>query len=407
MSTKRDYYEILGVSKSASADEMKSAYRKMAMKYHPDRNPGDKEAEGKFKELNEAYDVLRDEQKRAAYDRFGHQAFENGGMGGGDPFGGMGGFGGFGGMGGGGGFADIFDAMFGEYMNQGGGAGSGANRGNDLRFNLEISLEDAFKGKSTEIRVPSSVTCDSCHGSGAKAGTQPQTCGNCQGRGKVRMQQGFFTIERTCPVCSGAGRVIKDPCPTCSGTGSVRRERTLKVDIPAGVDDGTRIRLANEGEAGVRGGMPGDLYIFLSIKPHPLFHRDDANLRCRVPLPLVTAALGGQIEVPSIDGARLNISIPAGTQTGQQFRMRGKGMSILKSAQRGDLYIEVYVETPQNLSPKQQELLREFAEEGKRHSESADGGKGGDGGSSSGDKNSPESQNFLGRVKEFFEGFAA
>ena len=401
MSKKRDYYEILGVSKSASADEMKSAYRKMAMKYHPDRNPGDHEAEARFKELNEAYDVLRDEQKRAAYDRFGHQAFENGGMGGmggGDPFAGFGGFGGFGGAAD---FANVFDAMFGEYMNAGGGRG-GSNRGNDLRFNLDISLEEAFKGKSTEIRVPSSITCESCHGSGAKAGTQPQTCSHCRGHGKVRMQQGFFTIERTCPVCSGAGRVIKDPCPTCSGTGRVHRERTLKVEIPAGVDEGMRIRLAGEGEAGMRGGLSGDLYIFVSVKPHPLFVRKKADLHCRVPLPLVTAALGGAIEVPSIDGARLTVTIPSGTQTGQQFRMRGKGMSIVKNAQRGDLYIEVYVETPRNLTKRQEDLLREFAEEAKKSGKDDDSST-----PPHSDNNSPESQNFFSRVKEFFEGFAA
>lgn len=386
--SKRDYYEILGVSKSASADEMKSAYRRLAMKYHPDRNPGDKSAESNFKELNEAYDVLRDEQKRAAYDRFGHQAFDNGmgggGRGGADPFAGFGGFN-FG-RGGGGGFADIFDTIFSEYANARTG---GNNRGNDARYNLDITLEEAFKGKSAEIRVTGSLVCDICNGSGAKPGTQPTACPTCHGHGKIRTQQGFFTVERTCPACSGAGRVIKDPCPGCSGTGRVRRERTLKVDIPAGVEDGSRIRLAGEGEGGVRGGPAGDLYLFLSVKPHPLFQRDGAELYCRVPLPLTTAALGGEIEVPSIDGSRINVSIPPGTQTGQQFRLRGKGMSVLRSSQRGDLYIEVVVETPRNLSERQKELLREFA------GESA--------GSAS---TSPDSQSFFSRVKEFFEGFA-
>ncbi len=389
--SKRDYYEILGVSKGASADEMKSAYRRLAMQYHPDRNPGDKSAEAKFKELNEAYDVLRDEQKRAAYDRFGHQAFDNGmggGRGDGDPFGG--GFGGFNFGRGGGGFADIFDTIFSEYANaRSGGGGGGGNRGNDARYNLEISLEEAFKGKSAEIRVPSSLVCDICNGNGAKPGTQPTACPTCHGHGKIRTQQGFFTLERTCPACSGAGRVIKEPCPGCGGTGRVRRERTLKVDIPAGVEDGSRIRLSGEGEAGMRGGQPGDLYLFLSVKAHPLFQRDGAELYCRVPLPLTTAALGGEIEVPSIDGSRVNVSIPPGTQTGQQFRLRGKGMSVLRSSQRGDLYIEVAVETPRNLTERQKELLREFAQE-------------------SGDSTStsPDSQSFFSRVKEFFEGFA-
>ncbi len=385
MANKRDYYEVLGVAKGASADELKKAYRKLAMEHHPDRNHGDPSAEGKFKELNEAYDVLKDDQKRAAYDRFGHQAFAGGGGGGGggDPFAGFGGFN-FG-QGGGGGFADIFDEMFGEFMNarpQG-----GAGRGADMRYNLEISLEDAFKGSQAQIRVPSSITCEGCNGSGAKAGTQPTTCTTCHGHGKVRAQQGFFTIERTCPSCSGAGRVIKTPCPTCGGSGRTRRERTLKVDIPAGVEDGTRIRLSGEGEAGMRGAPAGDLYIFLSLKAHPLFQREGADLHCRVPLPMSTAALGGEIEIPSIDGSRTKLTINPGTQTGQQYRLRAKGMSVLKSGQRGDLYVEAMVETPRNLTPRQQELLREFAAEA---------------GENPGMH--PESQGFFSKVKDFFEG---
>ncbi len=388
--SKQDLYEILGASKGATAEELKAAYRKKALKYHPDRNPGDKEAEAHFKEVNAAYDILRDDQRRAAYDRFGHQAFENGmGGGGGDPFGGFGGFN-FG-QGGGGGFADIFDAMFGEYMNRGQGGGN-VNRGADIRYNMDITLEEAFKGKSAEIRVPTSIICESCSGTGAKAGTQPVSCPTCHGQGKIRAQQGFFTIERTCPACNGAGRVIKDPCPTCHAQGRVRKERMLKVDIPAGVDDGTRIRLSNEGEAGARGGHAGDLYIFLNVKAHPLFQRNDAELHCRVPLPLVTAALGGEIEIPSIDGSRVKINIPPATQTGQQFRVRGKGMSILKTHHRGDLYIEAVVETPRNLSKRQEALLKEFAAE----NEGAENAN-----------TSPESHSFFSRVKDFFEGFTS
>jgi len=385
--SKRDYYDILGAAKGASAEDLKKAYRKLAMEYHPDRNPGDKTAEAKFKELNEAYDVLRDDQKRAAYDRFGHQAFGNGGgPAGGDPF--AGGFGGFNFGQGGGGFADIFDEMFGEFMNTRTGNGGGAGRGSDVRYNLDITLEEAFKGKKAEIRVPGSMSCESCSGSGAKPGTKPEQCPTCHGHGKVRAQQGFFTIERTCPACSGAGRIIKTPCPACSGAGRVRRERTLKVEIPAGVDDGSRIRLGGEGEAGLRGAAPGDLYIFLSVRPHKLFQRDGADLHCRVPLPMTTAALGGEIEVPSIDGSRVNVTVPPATQTGQQFRLRGKGMSVLKNSHRGDLYVEVAVETPRNLTKKQEDLLREFAAESGQAPHATN----------------PESHGFFTRVKEFFEG---
>jgi len=374
---KQDYYELLGVSKTASADEIKKAYRKLAMQHHPDRNPGNAEAEHKFKEINEAYDVLKDEQKRAAYDRFGHQAFENGGRGGA----GGGGFGGF--DFGGGGFADIFDEMFGEFMGgRRGGASSG--RGQDLRYNLEISLEEAFKGTQATVRVPTSVACDSCNGSGAAAGTQPVTCPTCQGHGKVRAQQGFFTIERTCPACHGQGRIIKDACKSCGGAGRLRKEKTLQVNIPAGVEDGTRIRLAGEGEAGLRGAPPGDLYIFLALAPHPLFQRDGANIHCRVPIPMVTAALGGSVDVPAIDGTRAKITVPPGTQSGHQFRLKGKGMSVLRSPHRGDMYIQAVIETPVNLTKKQQELLREFEKAGKEGS-------------------NPQSEGFFAKVKELWE----
>jgi len=370
---KQDYYETLGVARDAEADAIKKAYRKLAMQYHPDRNPGDETAEHRFKEVSEAYDVLKDPQKRAAYDRFGHAAFD----------------GSAGGRGGGGfdfnfgaGFADIFDEMFGDFM---GGRGGGAARGADLRYNMEITLEEAFHGKTAEIRVPTSVTCDSCAGTGAAKGSAPIACGTCKGRGRVRAQQGFFTIERTCPSCHGAGRVIENPCPACRGAGRVQREKALKVNIPAGVEDGTRIRLAGEGEAGVRGAAPGDLYIFLSVAPHRLFQRNNADIYCRAPIPMTTAALGGSIEVPTIDGQRARINVPGGTQNSRQFRLKGKGMRILRSNARGDMYVEVNVETPMNLTKRQQELLREFEAE------------------SEGKKTSPESEGFFGRVKEFWE----
>jgi molecular chaperone DnaJ len=374
---KQDYYAALGVSKTASADEIKRAFRKLAMQCHPDRNPGDKEAEHKFKELNEAYDVLKDEQKRAAYDRFGHAAFENGGGGRGP--------GDFGfGPGFGAGFADIFDEMFGEFMG-GRRSGQASGRGSDLRYNLEISLEEAFKGKQTTIRVPTLTPCESCHGSGAEAGSKPVTCSTCHGAGRVRAQQGFFTIERTCPSCQGAGRVIDNPCRSCGGQGRVQKEKTLSVNIPAGVEDGTRIRLAGEGEVGVRGANPGDLYIFVSVAPHRLFQRDGANIFCRVPISMATAALGGTIEVPTIDGSRARVTVPAGTQSGHQFRLKNKGMSVLRSPARGDMYIQAVVETPMNLTKRQQELLREFEKAGEEG------------------KTSPESAGFFARVKEFFE----
>lgn len=377
--SKRDYYEVLGVSKGAGADELKKAYRKQAMKYHPDRNPGDAEAEARFKELNEAYDVLKDEQKRAAYDRFGHGAFE-GGMGGG----GGGGFSDFSSAFGGG-FADIFDEMFGGGRGGSGRGRGGPARGHDLRYNMEISLEEAFAGKKATIQVPTSVSCESCDGSGAKSGSGVSNCGTCGGIGRVRAQQGFFTIERTCPSCGGEGQVIKDPCDSCGGTGRQHKEKTLEVTVPAGVEEGTRIRLAGEGEAGMRGAPPGDLYIFLSIKPHRIFQRDGATIMCRVPIPMTTAALGGTIEVPAIDGTKARVTIPSGTQTGQQFRLKGKGMSVLRSPLRGDMFIEAAVETPVNLSKRQKELLEEFAEAGGERD------------------HSPESSGFFKRVKELWD----
>ena len=372
---KQDYYATLGVDRGADPETIKKAYRKLAMKYHPDRNPGDAAAEQKFKEVNEAYDVLKDEQKRAAYDRYGHAAFENGGAGPGRSAG----------FDFTTGFADIFDEMFGEFM--GGRRGQQARgRGADLRYNLEITLEEAFHGKQATIRVPTSVQCDACGGTGGEKGAHPITCPTCHGAGRVRATQGFFTIERTCQSCYGAGRVIEKPCRVCNGSGRVHRERTLNVNIPAGVEEGTRIRLAGEGEAGLRGAPPGDLYIFVSIKPHRVFRRDGADIYCRVPIPMTTAALGGSVEVPTIDGTRAKVNIAAGTQTGQQFRLRSKGMSILRSPARGDMYVEIVVETPVNLTKRQQELLREF--------EAAGGGK---------KSHSPESEGFFAKVKELWD----
>ena len=373
---KQDFYETLGVSKTADAEELKRAYRKLAMQYHPDRNSGDKSAEQKFKNISEAYDVLKDDQKRAAYDRFGHAAFENGSRGPGD-------FGFAGGGFAGGGFADIFEEMFGG-MGGRRGAQGGPSRGSDLRYNIEVSLEDAFKGKQTTIRVATFAQCDGCKGSGAEPGSRPVGCRTCQGRGRVRTQQGFFTVERTCPTCQGTGQTIEQPCKACAGQGRVRREKTLSVNIPQGVEDGTRIRLAGEGEVGLRGSPPGDLYIFVAIAQHAIFQRDGANIFCRVPIPFTTAALGGSIEVPTVEGNRTRVTVPAGTQSGHQFRLRSKGMTVLRSPARGDMYIHAIVETPVNLTKRQQELLREFEKAGE-HGET-----------------NPESAGFFARVKEFF-----
>ncbi len=375
-----DFYTTLGVSKSASEDDLKKAYRKLAMQYHPDKNQGNAEAEKKFKSINEAYDVLKDPQKRAAYDRFGHDAF-SGGMGQGA------GGGGFSGFSAGGSFSDIFEDLFSEFTGRRGGAGqaqSSAARGSDLRYNLDIELEDAFKGRQKTIKVTTSAACESCDGSGAQKGSTPETCTTCNGRGAVRAQQGFFTVERGCTTCQGTGKIIKNPCKTCAGSGRTRKEKSLSVSIPSGVEEGTRIRLAGEGEAGFRSGPAGDLYIFLSIKPHRIFKRDGANIYCGVPIPFSTATLGGHIEVPTIDGGRVKVTIPEGTQTGHQFRLKGKGMSVLRSTARGDMYIEVAVETPVNLSKKQRELLKEF--------DSASGGK----------TTSPESESFFSKVKDFW-----
>lgn len=375
---KQDYYATLGVAKDAGADELKRAYRKQAMQYHPDRNPGDKAAEAKFKEVNEAYDVLKDDQKRAAYDRFGHAAFE----GGGSPFGG-----GFGGFQEGADLGDIFDQMFGGMM--GGRRGGARSRsGADLRAQVEIDLAEAFAGTKAMLRVPTRVKCDACDGTGSETKQQANdTCPTCQGQGKVRAQQGFFLVERTCPTCGGTGRVIRNPCKVCQGAGTVQRERSLQVSIPAGVEDGTRIRLSGEGEAGAQGAPPGDLYVNVAIRPHDIFQRDGANIYCRVPLRMTQAALGGEIEVPAVDGSRAKVKIPTGTQTGDQFRLRGKGFSMLRSAARGDMYIQVAVETPQHLTRRQRELLEEFETEAARN-----------------DKGSPESEGFFKKVAAFFEG---
>jgi molecular chaperone DnaJ len=367
---KTDFYAILGVTNTASAEELKRAYRKLAMEHHPDRNAGDPTAEQRFKDINEAYDILKDDQKRAAYDRYGHAAFEQGGGRGAGDFGFSGGF------------ADIFEEMFGA---MGGRRQGGPSRGNDLRYQLEIALEEAFKGKQTSIRVGTFAHCEQCKGTGAEGGSKPVSCRTCRGSGRVRAQQGFFTIERTCPTCQGAGLVIEKPCRGCGGQGRVRREKTLSVNIPAGIEDGTRMRLAGEGEVGLRGAPPGDLFVFVSVQPHRLFQRDGANIYCRVPIPITTAALGGTIEVPTVDGSRTRVTVPAGTQSGHQFRMRGKGMTVMRSTLRGDMYVQAIVETPVNLTKRQQELLREFDKESENR------------------KTSPESEGFFARVKEFFE----
>ena len=351
--TKQCFYEVMGVVKTASADDLKKAYRKLAMQFHPDKNPDDKSAETKFKAVNEAYDVLRDEQKRAAYDRYGHAAFEQGGGGGGFE------------AGFGAGFADIFDEMFGDIMGRRGGGGRrGPARGQDTRFNMEITLEDAFHGKKATINVPSSLSCEKCKGSGSKDGAAPATCPSCKGAGRIRAQQGFFTVERTCPTCQGGGQVISDPCDKCRGTGRTRKDKNLEITIPPGVEEGTRIRLAGEGEAGMHGAPPGDLYLFLSIAAHRMFQREGANLFMRVPISMTVAALGGKLEVPAIDGSKIEVQIPKGCQHGHRFRLKSKGMSVLRSAARGDMFLEAAIEVPVNLTDKQKKLLEEFDKEG-------------------------------------------
>lgn len=371
MSTKQCYYETLEVERTADESGLKSAFRKLAMKWHPDKNPGDTASEVRFKEIAEAYEVLKDPNKRAAYDRYGHAAFEQGhGGGGGAGFGND-----FGSA-----FSDIFEGIFGM---AGGRRSGGRERGDDLRYNMEITLDDAFKGKTAEVHIPTSVTCEVCSGTGAKAGSKPKQCSMCGGAGRVRQAQGFFTVERTCPGCQGRGQVIEDPCGSCAGSGRVTRERALQVNIPAGVEDGTRIRLAGEGEAGVRGGPPGDLYIFLSLASHAFFQRDGADLHCRVPISMVTAALGGDFEVPTVDGGKTKVKVPSGTQSGRRFRIASKGMPVLRSRQMGDMYVQVVVETPQNLTKKQKDLLSEFDK------------------LSSGDTQ-PESAGFFDKVKDFF-----
>ncbi len=384
--SKRDYYDVLGVSKGASADEIKKGFRKKAKELHPDRNSDNPDAEAQFKEANEAYEVLKDGEKKAAYDRFGHAAFENGMGGGGGQRGGQG-FGG--GQDFSSAFSDVFDDLFGDFMGgqqqQRGGGRQRAARGSDLRYNLRVSLEDAFAGLQKTIKVPTAVSCTSCDGTGAEGGVEPTTCPTCSGMGKVRAQQGFFTVERACPTCSGLGHVIKNPCKKCAGHGRVERDRSLSVNIPAGVETGTRIRLAGEGEAGMRGGPPGDLYIFVEVAQHDLFERDGSNLYCRVPVSMAKAALGGSIEVPTIDGGRGRVQIPEGSQSGRQMRLRSKGMPALRGGATGDMFIELAVETPVNLTTRQKEILAEFED-------------------LSEDKTNPESRSFFSSVKGFWDG---
>ncbi len=381
---KRDFYEVLGASKGASADELKKAYRTKAKELHPDRNSDNPNAEAQFKEINEAYDVLKDPEKKAAYDRYGHAAFE-GGMGGGGPRGGGPGNGDFASA-----FSDVFEDLFGDFMGGGrGGAGGGgararAQRGSDLRYNLRVSLEEAYSGLHKTVSVPTAVACDTCRGTGAEGGSEPVGCPTCGGVGKVRAQQGFFTVERTCPTCAGAGQIVKNPCRSCGGQGRVQKERSLAVNIPAGVETGTRIRLAGEGEAGMRGGPAGDLYIFIEVKDHAIFQRDSVHLFCRVPISIATAALGGEVEVPTIDGGKSRVKVTAGSQTGRQLRLRGKGMPALRGGGSGDMVIELAVETPVNLTARQREILQEF--------------------DTLASDNNPEGTSFFAKVKGFWDG---
>ena len=379
MTDEIDYYELLEVQKNASADEIKKSYRKLAMKYHPDRNPGDKEAENKFKAINEAYDVLKDEQKRAAYDRYGKQAFANGGMGGGNPFNG------FDFNFSGGGFSDIFSDIFSDFMGGGrNGSRSQAQDGADIRYNLEITLEEAFNGMEKEIKIPTTSVCEKCHGHGTADGKEAPICQNCGGRGKIRVQHGFMIMETTCPNCHGEGHVVKDKCKECNGEGVIHHEKTLKVKIPAGIEDNTRMRIPNEGQSGIRGGDNGDLYVFISIQEHKLFIRDGANLYVRVPISMATAALGGKIEIPDIQGEKIEVNIPAGTQTDQQAKISGEGMTILRSKRRGDLFVQFRVETPTHLTDRQKELLEEFRS------------------LSQNDNCQPEAKGFFDKIKDLF-----
>jgi molecular chaperone DnaJ len=368
----KDFYEILGVQKNASDDEIKKSYRKLAMKYHPDRNKDDKESERKFKEVSAAYEILKDSEKRSAYDQYGHDAFRQGG--GGQGFGDFGG-----------GFSDIFEEFF------GGGFGGqsrqrGPQRGNDLRYNMSVSLQEAYSGKKSQIRIPSYEGCDLCSATGSADKTGPSTCSTCGGQGKVRSTQGFFSIERPCPTCGGEGSSIKNPCLKCSGTGQVKKQKTISVTIPAGVDTGTRIRISGEGEPGQRGAGNGDLYIFVEVQKDKLFEREEENIFCQIPISITTAILGGDVEVPTIEGKKARLNIPPGTQSETQFRLKGKGMSILRQTRRGDMYVEVSVEIPVNLNSKQKAILQEFEKEG---------------GTSK--KHSPKSQSFFSKLKEVWE----
>ncbi len=370
--SKRDYYDVLGVPKGSEAEAIKKAYRTKAKELHPDRNSDNPNAESQFKEVNEAYEVLKDADKKAAYDRYGHAAFEGGG---GQGFGGGGDFSSA--------FSDVFDDLFGDFMGGGRGGRKQQSRGSDLRYNLSISLEEAFAGLQKTINIPSAVTCGSCNGTGAAGGSSPTTCPTCSGLGKVRATQGFFTVERGCPTCSGVGQIIKNPCSSCGGQGTQKKDKALSVNVPPGVETGTRIRLAGEGETAPRGGVSGDLYIFIEVSKHKIFERDGLNLFCRVPVSMAKASLGGEVEVPTIDGGRSRVRIPAGSQSGRQMRLKGKGMPAIKTIQKGDMFIEMAVETPVNLTAKQKELLQEFEELS--------------------EDNNPETNSFFSSVKTFWE----
>jgi molecular chaperone DnaJ len=376
---KRDYYQVLGLNRDASEEDIKKAYRKLAMKHHPDRNEGDKAAEEKFKEAKQAYEVLSDPRKRAAYDQFGHAGVDPA-MGGGPGGFGQQGFGGFADA-----FGDIFGEIFGQGAGRGGGRGSGVFRGADLRYNLEIALEDAARGTDARIRIPTMEECEACKGTGAKPGTQPKTCPACHGNGQVRVSQGFFSIQQTCPQCHGTGKIIPDPCRSCGGAGRVKSHKTLSVKIPAGVDQDDRIRLAGEGEAGVNGGPAGDLYVVVNLKPHPVFQREGSDLHCEMPISFSTAALGGEIEIPTLDG-HAKIKVPAETQSGQVFRLRSKGIKAVRSSTHGDLYCHVVVETPVKLTERQKELLREFEDISERNA----------------GVHNPRAKGWMEKVKEFF-----